>query len=226
MGDERFEPRAGEPFVLRKGLFVSTALGLRATDLESLLRCIQVVDPFSIYYHVHHPYFSRVSVRPAYPSAFAIWAAKMLGQPILAERLSGINLHEVRGNLEELRHAFVARISEHLQEQGPAVGRIQSPPGRAFDFCTMQLVVLQAAPPVSTLGELIEAVRKVGSMGVFFHTYDALVRLGRPTNDFAEWVRRSLGVEDLGNALGRVDPYVHSVDGVREQILSILQKGA
>ncbi|MEK7270259.1 MAG: DUF5752 family protein [Planctomycetota bacterium] len=225
MSGEAFAPKPGEPFILRKGLVVSKALGLRANDLETLLRGIRTVDPLSIYYHVHHPYFSRVSVRPEYPSAFAIWTAKQLGQPILAERLSGIDLHEVRGDLEELRRAFATRIDEYLRAAPPGAALVQSPPDRAFDFCTMQFVVIRAAPPAATAPELAAALRRAGSMVVFYHTYDALVRLGRPTNDFAEWTRAALGREDLAAALGRLDPYVHSVDELRSRVIAILEGG-
>jgi hypothetical protein len=53
---------------------------------------------------------------------------------------------------------------------------------------------------------------------------EARARLGRPTGDFAEWLRDSLGLPELADRLGRIDTYMTSLERVRARVLSLVDE--
>lgn len=217
-----YRPRPGEPIRFRKVLFIPEALGLFADNVEQMLKLMLVVDTYSIYYHLHHPYFSRTTVRPDYPGGFSIWAGKIASEPLLAERLSGISPLEFRGDLTALRMQYVRIISQYLLDR--PVPR-HAPEGREFAFCTTRLMVASTPLQATTPQELLEGIAKTNSMAIFAHVYDSPMRLGRPENDFSAWLRHSAQRPDLADALSRVDPYSDSIEGVRERLIRALSTG-
>jgi hypothetical protein len=217
-----YQPKPGEPFQFRKILFIPEALGLFAANVEQLLKLMLVVDAYSIYYHLHHPYFSRTNVRPDYPGGFSIWAGKIAAEPLLAERLAGIYPLEYRGDLGALRMSYVRTISQYLLDR-PAARQAQE--GREFAFCTTRLMSAPTPLRASTPQQLLEGIAKTNSMSIFAHLYDAPMRLGRPENDFAAWLRHSAQRPDLADTLSRIDPYSDSIEGTRERLIRALSTG-
>jgi len=217
-----YQPKPGEAFQFRKVLFIPEALGLFAVNIEQLLKLMLVVDTHSIYYHLNHPYFSRVSVQPDYPGGFSIWAGKMAAEPLLAERLAGVTPLEFRGDIPGLRMQYVQIISQYLLDRSAAR---RAPEGREFAFCSTRLMVTATPLRASTPQELLEGIAKTNSMAIYAHLYDAPMRLGRPENDFSAWLRNSAQRPDLADALSKIDPYSDSIEGVRERLVRALSTG-
>jgi hypothetical protein len=211
-----YQPRPGEPFQFKKLLFIPEALGRFAENVEQLLKLIVVVDPHAIYYHLHHPYFSRTTVAPDYPGGFAIWSGKMAAEPLLAERLAGFHPLEFRGDLPGLRMQYVRIISQFLLDR-PTLR--PAPEGREFAFCTTRLMIYETPGRATTPQQLLDGIRSTNSMSIFYHMYDVQMRLGRSENDFAAWLRHSARRPDMADALARIDPYSDSIEGVRERLV-------
>ena len=53
---------------------------------------------------------------------------------------------------------------------------------------------------------------------------EARARLGRPTGDFAEWLRGSLGMPELADRISRIDTYMTSLERVRARVLSLVDE--
>jgi hypothetical protein len=42
-------------------------------------------------------------------------------------------------------------------------------------------------------------------------------------NDFSQWIAESLGKKELAEKLMAIDPFVHSLEGIRERIVAAIE---
>jgi hypothetical protein len=65
---------------------------------------------------------------------------------------------------------------------------------------------------------------------IFYHTFEAILRLGRRNGDFAIWIEEQLGLSALAQEISKLDPYMTSLEKVRNRIIKmcdeVLEKGA
>jgi hypothetical protein len=64
---------------------------------------------------------------------------------------------------------------------------------------------------------------------VYYHTFEAMLRLGRRKGDFALWIENELGLSALGQKISKVDWYMGSLESIRHWIIrfcdEVLEKG-
>jgi len=64
---------------------------------------------------------------------------------------------------------------------------------------------------------------------VYYHTFEAMLRLGRKKGDFALWVEDQLGLPELAQKISTLDPYMTTLESVRTRIIrlcdEVLEKG-
>src|SRR5215813_6832305 len=119
-----------EPFIFRKVLYLVEATGMRAPRLDDLLRLVVVADGNSIGYHMHREFLAYKFAHAEYPNDFAYWAAKVLGDDILGERLANLRVFR-HGALGEVQHEIAAILADHMIRY-PEVTAARSPVGREF----------------------------------------------------------------------------------------------
>src|SRR5262245_29497173 len=102
-----------EPFSFRKVVYLVEVTGRRARTLDELLRAIAVVPAESVGYHMHREFLAYKFAPIEYPNDFAYWAAKSLGDEILAEILANLRVFRHR-SLDGLRLELARLIGEHL----------------------------------------------------------------------------------------------------------------
>ena len=215
--------RMNEPFVFRKALYLVEATGRRARTLDEMLRVVTVVDPLSISYHLHREYLAFRFVEPAWPNDFADWSARVLGDLVLAEKLSALRIFHYR-TLEALKLDLAHALAEHLEEVPPAAAQV-APEGREFIFCMPRSIVIDCRRQARTLAELRTALAEVESSSIFFHVFETRFSGGEGNeNDFATWVRSSLGMSELADRLLAFDPYMFSLEGARKAMLRLLDE--
>jgi hypothetical protein len=71
----------------------------------------------------------------------------------------------------------------------------------------------------STLREFLDTLQRVSVSSLYYHVFDARLRLGQNENDFSRWFR-DLGLARLADDVARVDPYTHTLEGLRNTILA------
>jgi len=213
------QPGVG-PFVFYTERRLVELTGLKAKNLRELLLHLRSVPGSAIFYHTHHQFLSHHFVKPEFRSDFAIWVHDALQEEALGERLAAIDLLEFT-TIRELREALLATIEGHLSAHGGDLR--QAPPGQEFHFCKSKSFVMPTGIIAYTVDELFEQVRHITNISLFFHFLEARLRLGRPTNDFSHWLS-AMGERPLAEAIDRLNPYVVSLDELREQIVAIRQK--
>jgi hypothetical protein len=191
--------------------------GRRARTLGELLRHLREVSGASVFYHTHHLYLSHHFERPEFFNDFARWTKEALQETSLPEQLAAVDLLAFTA-IRQLREALID-VFERRVAAGAASDR-PCPAGDEFHFCESQSFVMPTGLIAPTPGEFFETVRRVTNVSLFYHFFEARLRLGRPTNDFSTWLR-ACGEAARAHAIDRLDPYVVSLDELREQIVEI-----
>jgi hypothetical protein len=204
------------PFLFTTERRLVALTGLSASNLDQLLAGLEQVPGSSIFYHTHQQYLAQHFQKPLFYNDFAQWASHALQEEALAERLAAIDLLEftsVRG----LRDAIVAMIRKHVAEGG---NTRECPAGDEFHFCRSKSFIMPTGLVAHDVAEFFALLPQVSVVSLFFHFFEARLRLGHPTNDFSLWLADS-GRPDLARAIDRLDPYVRTLEELRADIVAL-----
>lgn len=206
-----------EPFYFRTERRLVRLTGRKASTLSELALHLREVSGSSIFYHTHHLYLSHHFRRPEFYNDFANWTREALQETWLPERLAAVDLLTFTA-IRPLREALATIIDERLKEAG--AGSRPCPPGDEFHFCESQSFVMSTGLVAATPGDFFETVARASTVSLFYHFFEARLRLGRPTNDFSAWLD-ACGDRARARAIDRLDPYIVSLDQLRQQIVDI-----
>lgn len=210
--------QAPTPFVFTGCIELLENLGRKAQDERELIELLEQVPAGSVFYHTYGYFLRhRLLVRP-YANDFASWAATEVRDRLLGERLAVVDPFEF-ADLEQLREELISIIDDHLSRRS-VVPRVDY--GEPLYFMQSHIVQVPTGLQARTLAEFRAGLAEVEASAVYFHTVEARARLGRPSGDFADWLRSSLGWADLAEKVERIDVYLSSLERVRARILSLL----
>ena len=210
-----------EPFVFKKVLYLVEVTGRRARTLDEMMRALAVVPAESVGYHMHREFLQYKFAPIEYPNDFAYWAARVLGDEVLAEKLAVLRVFKHR-SLDGLRGELARLIGEHLLDF-PEAGTNKAPHGREFYFLHARSVVMGCDRSARDLDELVAAIADIESSSLYFHLFETRFSGGRGRDDdFAEWIRSGLKDDALADKVANVDPYMFSLEQVRKVLLKQL----
>jgi Family of unknown function (DUF5752) len=194
--------------------------GIKAKNLPELLASLRQVSGAAIFYHTHHQYLSHHFERPVFYNDFARWISEALQELRLAEQVAAIDMLTFT-TIRQLREAMIAAIEAHLGENG---GRVREcPPGDEFHFCKSQSFIMPTGIVAQDAPDFFTKLPHVSNISLFFHFFEARLRLERPTNDFSRWLADG-GEEKLAQAIDRLDPYIMTLDELKDQIIQLGEK--
>ncbi len=214
-------PRAREPFRFFTRLTLRELTGLRAVTLGQLLKYLQRVPGSVIYHHTHHYLQQHQSLVPEPPNDFAYWVGEVLGEKTLGERLNSIDTVEFP-TIRALRERLAEVIERYLAER-PLVRLRAARPEEAFHFIRAISAVLPTPYEARDLKEFSGSLQAVTVDSLYFHIFEARLRLERASNDFSQWFRLALGEEALAQAVSFLDPYTHTMEELRGRILRLVR---
>ncbi|MDP8298054.1 MAG: DUF5752 family protein [Candidatus Orphnella occulta] len=207
------------PFYFRTHIELRESTGLKARNARELVNILKDVSGSVIYYHTHVFLQQHQFLSPEPPNAFAYWVKHFLGEDILAERLSSIDIYQF-STIRALREKLIEVIEGHLFS---AKEIRNSPPGKEFDFTKSQSFVLPTSYTAYNLVEMVEALKKVTIRSIDFHIFNVRLRLEKGINDFSNWIDTSLGYPELASKIETFDPYTYTLEGLRQNIISIIK---
>ncbi len=131
--------------------------------------------------------------------------------------LKGVDGSHVRVPLSKVVRLLVSR-------RGPAPKQAETPLQFVYRSHLRELTGLRAR----NLTELIDGLRKVPDSSIYYHTHEYLEEhqylVPSPANAFAEWVGRSLGLDEVAEALESINVLeVARLATLRASILEVLQ---
>lgn len=213
---------AVQPFRFHTSVVLEESTGLRAVTLPELVRILQTVPLSCVYHHTHHFLLQHHYLSPAPSNDFAYWVTEVLGEEPLGELLSSVDTMEF-STLHGLRRALVQVIEGYLTRNPTARFKFATE-GEEFFFLKSILIVMPTPSVAATLEQFAEALQQVSIRSLYFHIFDARLRLGSPTNDFALWIGQQLRLESLAEKMAKLDPYAHTLEGLRSMVLSLVRR--
>ncbi len=213
---------ARDPFKFYTRLNLSELTGLKAATLEELVALVKRVPASCIYHHTHRYLQQHQSISPEPPNDFAYWVAESLGDGVLGERLASIDTVQ-HGTIRGLRARIAATIERHL-ERDPLAQRRFAREGEEFHFIKSVSFVFPTPYEAHDLAAFAEILRKITIDSIYFHVFEARLRLERGTNDFSYWIESSVGDPELARAISRLDPYTRTLEGLRATIIDLVER--
>lgn len=212
-------PAAKNPFVFFSRLNLLELTNLRATNAQELLQGIGQVPESVIYHHTHHFLQQHQYLSPEPPNDFAYWVTEVLGDAVLGEKLASVDICQF-STIASLREAIIRCF-----EEGEALDNFQrsAPPGQEFQFVKAVTFVLPTGYAAHDLREFLETLKQVTIHSLYYHIFEARLRLERVTNDFSWWLEDSLGEKELAQQIARLDPYTHTMEGLRQRICQLVE---
>jgi hypothetical protein len=194
-------------------------LGRTATNIPELLEGIRDVPEASIYYHTHKFLHQHHFLSPEPPNDFSYWITEVLNDARLGEIMSSVDIIQFH-TLEDLRNRFVEILSERPR---PERRTLTAPEGQEFHFMCSRMFVLRTPHVASNLDEFKDVLKRVSINSLYYHIFDAKLRLEKGENDFSRWFR-DLGKTELAGKVARLDPYTFTLEGLRHRIIQLVEQ--
>ncbi len=196
---------------------IQEILGKQAKDERQLAELLEEIPLDSVYFHTHSYFLRARFIERTYPNDFAEWASEQVRDHLLAERLSVVDPFEFP-SLEALREELISIIDDHLSGMAtvPRVGF-----GTPFYFNRSRILEVPTGLETQTLREFRNAISEVDVSAIYFHVFEAHLRLQREENDFSAWIRSSLKLPELADQMQALNPYLGSLERLRSSLLTM-----
>ncbi len=189
-----------------------------AADLSELLGGVREVPTNSIFLHMHQSFLKYHFFPPEYTNDFSEWVSLQLGDDALAEKISEIDPFDYV-NIEDLRQRLIKILEEHMHD-GIAHGRVR--PGEEFHFNQSVTIEMLTDLRATNLREFRECLEKIPLTSLYYHIFEARLRLEKKTDDFSYWIEDSVGMPELAEKMNRMDPYMYSLEDLREELIKLV----
>ncbi len=208
-----------EPFEFKQCVSIVKSTGKQAKNLSKLRKLISQVGDECIFHHVYQ-YFLKGHMLE-YTNDFAHWAGESLEERALAERLSSIDPYTCK-SIHNVRRELIREIDGFLSNF-PEPHDVVS--GNEFYFNETVSLVFPVGVRTKNLAEFLVAIEHIDAGSIYYHFYDSRVRLGEGVvDDFSRWIEHTLGRKRLADKIRSIDPFMHSIESIREHIREILEE--
>lgn len=214
--------RAKKSFRFYTRLHFSELTGLKAKTLSELVELIKEVPGSSIYHHTHRFLQIHQYLSPEPPNDFAYWVTEVLGEEVLGEKLASIDTIKF-STIRALRDKTVQTIEDYLREY-PLSKKKFADPGEEFHFIKSISFVLPTDYEVTNLKEFVDILKKITIDSIYFHIFEARLRLERATNDFSYWIEDSVGDKVLADNISSLDPYTRTMEDLRWALVKLVEE--
>lgn len=204
------------PFAFMECVNILKSTGKKAGNLRQLRENIASVSDGSIFHHTCQ-YFLKGRITE-YTNDFAQWAGEGLEERALSEHLSNIDPYAC-GTLDDVRNELLRVIDSYL-ESFPEPR--EAMPGDHFFFNEPVTLVAPVGIKAGNLAEFLIAIKYVDAASLYYHFYEARLRLGERMDDFTRWFIDT-GCPELAEKIRGIDPFMHSIDGIREHLVEAVE---
>lgn len=196
---------------------IQEILGKQAEDERQLAELLEEVPLDSVYFHTHSYFLRTRFIERVYPNDFAEWAGEQVRDHVLAEQLCVVDPFDFP-SLDALREELISMIDGHLAGMStvPRVGF-----GTPFYFSRSRILEVPTGLEVRTLREFRDTISEVDVSAIYFHMFEAHLRLRRDENDFSAWIRGALELPKLADRIQALNPYLGSLERLRSSLLNM-----
>jgi hypothetical protein len=202
-----------EPFEFRQCISILKSTGKNAKNIKELRDLIATVSDECIFHHTYQ-YFLKEHILE-YTNDFAHWAGENLEESALSEQLSNIDPYDFK-NITDLRDELIHVINDYLERFPQPRDAI---PGNEFYFNETVTLIFPVGIRAKNLAEFLTAIKYVDSDSIYYHFYEARVRLGSGIDDFSRWIEDVFGKKELGERIRTIDPFMHTIEEIKRHII-------
>jgi hypothetical protein len=207
-----------EPFEFKQCVSIVKSTGNQAKNLSEMRRIISRIGDESIFHHVYQ-YFLKGHMLE-YTNDFAHWAGESFEERALAERLASIDPYTFK-SVNGVRKELIREIDDFLRNSPKPHDVV---PGNEFYFNETVSLVFPVGVKTRNLAEFLVAIEYIDAGSIYYHFYDSRVRLGEGTvDDFSRWIEHTLGRKKLADSIRDIDPFMHSIENIRDHIKEIIE---
>jgi len=210
---------ARSPFYFNSASHLLRVSREKATNLQELVDALRTCGESSIFQHTFQTLEEHHFINKGFSNDFSHWAFAACNEVELAERLSAIDIREFT-SIATLRERLVHIIETYLQKNPRAATRVAMEP---FYLMASDLVVVPTPYVARNLEEFAEGIRRVSVHAIYYHFIDARLRLKLNNNDFSVWLELEMDMAQAADRLNRIDIYTSSLEGVRRNILKVVE---
>ena len=192
----------------------------KANNISELWQGLQTCPDDSIFQHTFRTLQEHHFIREGFSNDFAHWCLSACNEPVLAEQLASVDVREFTA-IEGLRRRMVAIVDAFLQQRPQSATKAAHEP---FYFCASSIMILPAQFAPDTLPGFVSALRQVSVHSIHHHFIEARLRLHRMSNDFSNWLEQEVGLTRVAESIERIDIYTNTMEGVRQQIATIVEQ--
>ena len=212
--------KATNPFQFYTSVKLRELTGKKARNLRELVEVIKEVPGSVIYYHTHVFLQRHRKLSPEPPNDFAHWVSYVLGEHKLGEELAAIDICEF-STIRELREKIISTIEKYLFENKEPLR--YAPNGGEFEFIKAHSFVVPTGLTARNLKEFVTILEKITIHSIYFHIFEARLRLEKSVNDFSFWIGTSVNFPELAEAITLLDPYTFTGEGLRRKLIDIVK---
>ncbi len=211
----------GQPFYFYTRFNLVRLIGLKAVNLLELIQGIKTVPASSIYYHTHKFLEQHHSLSPEPPNDFAYWINNILQFKDMGEALASIDIIQFK-DLESLRLEFIKILESYIDDK-----RYASPCPKNMEFHFIGCTTFNIKTPyvANNITEFLAILEKISINALYYHMFEARLRLHRNENDFSAWFK-SIKQKQIAEKISSLDPYTITLDGLRKKIMGIIKRYA
>jgi hypothetical protein len=208
------------PFNFYTRLNLTELLGRKAKNLSELLEGLKTVPGSSIYHHTHRFLQQHHFLSPEPPNDFAYWVSNILQEETIGERLASVDIIQFK-KIHDLREKFISTIEEYLKtkhvlREAPALAE--------FHFMKSVTFIIPTQYTANNLAEFLQAVKKISIHSLYFHIFEARLRLEKGNNDFSNWLEIELKETELAKVISKLDPYTQTLESLRQKIINLVER--
>jgi hypothetical protein len=207
-----------EPFEFNQCISILKSTGEKAKNIHELRNIIAVISDDCIFHHTYQ-YFIKGHVLE-YTNDFAHWAGESLEERALSEHLSNIDPYDYK-NISGLKNKLLEVIDNYL-ENFPEPR--EAMPNDEFYFNETITLIFPAGIRAKNLAEFLTAIKYVDAGSVYYHFFEAQIRLGGGIDDFSRWIEDAFGKKDLVEKIRSIDPFMHDLEGIRNHIAEAVEE--
>jgi hypothetical protein len=205
-------------FEFKECISILKSTGEKAKSLRELRDTIAQISDECIFHHTYQYFLKGHTLE--YTNDFAHWAGESLEERALSERLSNIDPYDFK-DINNLRNELIEVIDDYLNvfpEPREAM------PGDEFYFNETVTLIFPVGIRARNLAEFLTAMRYINTPTIYYHFYEARIRLGGGIDDFSRWIEDVFGKKELANRIRAIDPFMHNLEEIKQHIIEEVEE--
>jgi hypothetical protein len=210
----------GDVFQFRSSASLEKLTGRRAYTLAELLHLIRTCTESSIFYHTFSAFLKMRQVAVPYNSDFALWVYRNLGEKALAEKMMAVDFAE-HSTVESLRRRLAGIVESYQAFRPTAFKKSADEPFYLHDVQRFVYLTDKFAYDLESFRELLPSI---SLYSLYYHFIESRLETKLQTDDFSNWIEKSLQLPELANSIRRIDINAYTLEGLRSRMVQLMDE--